>query len=72
MTTSPLLSNVRHRAMITPASPLRNKAVESALMFQAPAPGINSKFWLQHLEAFGSGFRTIWSKQSEKNIKLFV
>jgi len=36
MTTSPLLSNVRHRAMITPVSPLRTKAVTSALKFQAP------------------------------------
>jgi len=42
MITSSLLSNVRHRAMITPASPLRTKAVEPVLKFQAPvpAPGI--------------------------------
>jgi len=38
--TSPLLSNVRHRAVVTPVSPLSTKAVESELKFQAPAPGI--------------------------------
>jgi len=38
MITSPLLSNVRHRAMITPVSPLRTRAVEPVLKFQAPAP----------------------------------
>jgi len=37
--TSPLLSNVRHRAMITSVSPLRTKAMEPVVKFQAPAPG---------------------------------
>jgi len=51
-----LLSNVRHRAMITPVSPLRTTAAEPVLKFQAPAPGVKI-FWLrlQHLEASGSG-----------------
>ena len=53
MITSPLLSNVRHRAMIMPVSPLRTKAVELVLKLGAPAPasGINI-LWLrlQHLE----------------------
>jgi len=40
MITSPLLNNVRHRAMITPVSPLRTKAVKPVLTFQAPALGI--------------------------------
>jgi len=56
-------------------SPLRTKAVEPVLKFQATDPGIQF-FWLQfqHLEAFGSvcSSRTIWSKKSEKNIVLFV
>jgi len=38
MITSPLLSNERHRAMITPVSLLRTKAVEPVLRF--PTPGI--------------------------------
>jgi len=38
MITSPLLSNVRHRAMMTPGSLLRTKAVEPVLKF--PASGI--------------------------------
>jgi len=42
VTTSPLLNNVRHRAMKTPVSLLRSKAVEPVLKFQAPVrtPGI--------------------------------
>jgi len=35
---SPLLSNVRHRTMITPVSLRRTKAVEPVLKF--PVPGI--------------------------------
>ena len=38
MITSPLLNNVRHRAMKTPVSLLRSKAVEPVLKFQAPVP----------------------------------
>jgi len=38
MITSPLLSNVRHKAMITPVSLLPAKAVEP--VFKFPAPGI--------------------------------
>jgi len=40
MTTSPLMRNVRHRAILTSASPLRTKAMELVLKFQVPAPGI--------------------------------
>jgi len=69
--TFPLLSSIRHSAMITPVSPLRTKAVEPVLKFQAPASGIEI-FWLrlQYLEAFGSGSgsRTVWSKKSEKTL----
>jgi len=39
MITSPLLSNVHRRAMITLVSSLRTKAMESVLKFWAPAPG---------------------------------
>ena len=58
MVTSPLLSNVRHRAMISPVSPLRNKVVEPVLqifgsacssghlIFLDPAP-TSRNFWLQ-------------------------
>jgi len=58
--------------MTTPGSPLRTKAVELILKFQAPAPGIQI-FWLrlQHLEAFGSRSGTIWSKKSEKTYYLY-
>jgi len=38
MITSLLLSNVRHREMMTPGSLLRTKAVEPVLKF--PVPGI--------------------------------
>jgi len=38
--TTPLLGNIRHRAMITPVSPLRTKAVKSLVKFKSPAPGI--------------------------------
>jgi len=38
MIISPLLINVRHRGIITPASPLCTNAVEPVFKFQAPAP----------------------------------
>jgi len=40
MITCPLLSNVRHRAMITPVSPQRTKPVGPVLKFQTPSPAL--------------------------------
>jgi len=66
MTTSPLLSNVRYKAITTTISPLRTKAVELVPKFQAPAPYIKN-FWLQRLEAFASRSRTIGPKNQKKH-----
>jgi len=54
--TSPLLSNVRHRAMMTPASP------QALCVPRLWSRYSNFRLRLQHLEAFGSGVkRNFWS-----------
>jgi len=50
MITSPLLSNVRHRSVITPESPLRTKAVDPELKFQAAAPPFKSSHFSFNLK----------------------
>ena len=48
MTSFPLLSNVRHRAMITPVSPLCITAVEPVLELQAPTLPLSIQIvWLR-------------------------
>jgi len=69
---------VPNRSKICVVAPQRqvytsNQAVKPVLKFQSPALGTKF-FWLrlQHLEVFGPGSRTIWSKKSEKKLVLFV
>jgi len=66
--TSPLLSNIRHRAMITP---VRLQVLCVPRLWSRYS---NFRLRFQHPEAFGSGSdsRTILSKKSEKNIVLLV
>ena len=74
MVSFPLLSNVRHRAMITPVSPLWITAVEPVLELHTPTlpPSIRI-FWLrpQHLEALAPDPEQFGPK-NKKNIVLFA
>ena len=64
MITSPLLSNIRHRAMITP---VRLQVLCVPRLWSRYS---NFRLRFQHPEAFGSGSgsRTILSKKSEKTL----
>ena len=67
MMTSPLLSNVRHRAMITPVTYLLTKAVKPVLKNLRIRLQLGASKLLAPVStsrSFGSG--TIWSKKSEK------
>jgi len=64
-----IFNTVRHRAIITPVSPLRTRRIGASTQISGSRSG-HQNFWLrfQYLEAFGFGSRPISSKKQNKTL----